>query len=33
LYDGYGDEFSGAIRYGLFPQFIKALDWEVKNNY
>jgi hypothetical protein len=33
LFDGYGDNFSGAIRYGIFPQFIKALNWEVKNKY
>ncbi len=33
LFDGYGDEFSGAIRYGIFPQFIRALDWEIENTY
>jgi hypothetical protein len=33
LFDGYGEEFSGATRYGIFPQFIKALDWEIENKY
>ncbi len=29
LYDGYGDQYSGATRYGIFPQFIKALEREL----
>ncbi len=33
LYDWYGVDFSGATRYGIFPQFIKALDWEIENKY
>ncbi len=33
LRDGYGSEYSGAIRYGLMPKFLKVLDWEVKNTY
>jgi len=33
LMDGYGDEFSGATRYGVFPQFVKALEWEIENSY
>lgn len=33
LLDGYGDEFSWAVKYGVFPQFIRALDWEIKNKY
>ncbi len=33
LYDGYGQEYSGAIRYGLMPKFLKILDWEIKNTY
>ena len=33
LFDGYGDDFSGATRYGIFPQFIRALDWEVESKY
>lgn len=33
LLDGYGDSFSDATRYGVFPQFIKALEWELENDY
>ncbi len=29
LYDGYWEQYSGATRYGIFPQFIKALEWEL----
>lgn len=29
LFDGYGLNYSGATRYGIFPQFIKALGWEL----
>ncbi|MCK9467176.1 MAG: hypothetical protein M0P94_02510 [Candidatus Absconditabacterales bacterium] len=29
LYDGYGEEFSGATKYGIFPQFLKALEREL----
>lgn len=33
VYDGYGQEYTGAVRYGLVPKFLKILDWEVKNSY
>lgn len=33
LYDGYGQEYSWATRYGLMPKFLKVLDWELKNSY
>lgn len=33
LFDGYGDDFSGATRYGIFPQFVKSLEWEIENKY
>lgn len=33
VYDGYGDAFSGAIRYGLLPKFLKVLNWEVESQY
>ncbi|HRX64125.1 MAG TPA: hypothetical protein P5060_03420, partial [Candidatus Absconditabacterales bacterium] len=33
LFDGYGVDFSGATRYGIFPQFIKALERELDNEY
>jgi len=29
LYDGYGSEYSGAARYGILPQFLKALEREL----
>ncbi len=32
-YDGYGQQYSGALRYGLIPKFLKVLDWELKNSY
>jgi hypothetical protein len=31
LLDWYGQDFSGATRYGIFPQFIKALERELAN--
>lgn len=33
VYDGYGQAYSGAARYGLLPKFLKILDWELKNTY
>ncbi len=33
LYDGYGTGFTGAVRYGLVPKFLKVLDRELQNNY
>jgi len=32
-FDGYGSEYSWALRYGLVPKFLKILDWELKNTY
>ena len=31
VYDGYGYGYSGAIRYGVLPKFLKVLQWEVSN--
>ena len=31
LYDGYGDAYSGATRYGLLPKFLKLLQREISN--
>lgn len=33
VYDGYGPAYTGALRYGLVPKFLKVLDWELKNSY
>lgn len=33
VYDGYGQTYSWAIRYGVVPKFLKILDWELKNTY
>lgn len=33
VYDGYGQDYSGALRYGLVPKFLKILDREIKNSY
>jgi len=33
LRDGYGVEFSGALRYGLMPKFLKTLEREITNQY
>lgn len=33
VYDGYGDAYSGAIRYGVVPKFLKTLQWEIQNTY
>lgn len=32
-YDGYGQDYTWALRYGLMPKFLKVLDWELKNTY
>ena len=31
--DGYGEEYSWAIRYGIFPKMIKSLEREMENAY
>jgi len=33
LFDWYTDTYWSAIRYGIFPQFVKTLDWEINNKY
>ena len=33
VYDGYGAAYSGAIRYGVVPKFLKTLQWEISNTY
>lgn len=33
VFDGYGTEYTGALRYGLFPKFLKSLEWELVNQY
>ncbi|MCX6825080.1 MAG: hypothetical protein NTY80_02535 [candidate division SR1 bacterium] len=32
-FDGYGQEYSGAVKYGILPKFLKVLDRELKTNY
>jgi hypothetical protein len=31
VWDGYGDAYSGATKYGIVPKFLKAVEWEVNN--
>ena len=31
VYDGYGDEYANAKKYGILPAFLKILSWEVNN--
>jgi len=31
--DGYGDQYSWAIRYGLVPKFLKTLNREIQTQY
>ncbi len=33
VYDGYGEAYSWATRYGIIPKFLKILDWELQNTY
>jgi len=33
LRDGYGLEYSGAVRHGLIPKFLKTLQWEIGSQY
>ena len=33
VYDGYGEGYSGAKKYGIFPQMLKVLEWELENEY
>ena len=29
VWDNYGEEYSGALRFGLFPQTLKIMEWEL----
>ena len=31
VFDGYGQDYSNAKKYGIFPMFIKVLGWELDN--
>jgi hypothetical protein len=31
VFDWYGEEYSWAKKYGVFPMFLKVLEWEVEN--
>ena len=31
VFDGYGENYSSAKKYGLFPAFLKVLSWELNN--
>jgi hypothetical protein len=31
VFDGYGDAYSWSKKYGVFPMFLKVLEWEVEN--
>ena len=33
MFDGYGDAYSWAKKYGVFPQMLKVLEWELENEY
>lgn len=33
VWDGYGEEYSWAVRYGVFSKMIKSLEREIKNAY
>jgi len=33
VFDGYGEEYSGASRFGVLPQFLKVLERELDNKY
>lgn len=32
-YDGYTEEYSWAKKYGIIPQMLKVLEWELENEY
>ena len=32
VFDGYGEDYSKAKKYGLFPALLKVLAWEIDNN-
>ena len=31
VFDGYGEDYSSAKKYGLLPALLKVLAWEVDN--
>lgn len=31
VFDGYWDQYSNAKKYGIFPIFLKVLEWEAEN--
>ena len=31
IYDWYGDDYSWAKKYGVYPMFLKTLEWEISN--
>ena len=31
VFDGYGEKYANAKKYGLFPAFLKVLSWELSN--
>lgn len=33
VYDGYGEAYSGAVKYGVVPKFLKTLQWELNTTY
>lgn len=33
VFDWYWEDYSGAKRYGVFPQMLKVLEWELENEY
>ena len=33
IFDGYGEDYSWAKKYGIFPQMLKVLEWELENEY
>lgn len=33
VFDGYGDAYSGATRYGVVPEFLKTVQWELTTTY
>ena len=31
VFDGYGEKYANAKKYGLFPAFLKLISWELNN--
>lgn len=32
VFDGYGKDYNKSKKYGIYPMFLKVLDWELKNS-